>query len=155
MQPSPIQLKEMAYLGIKVWPEPPDETEGADDQTKAPFDFNGVMIGERVETSIFGDVNDPVLFGIKLRIAIENKEGKLAPYALDVEAAGLFEISKKIQKEKREEMVMVNGCAVLYSAIRDQVMTLSARCSRGTFILPTVNFLDKVKKKTDIQQDGQ
>lgn len=155
MQPSPIQLKEMAYLGIKVWPQPLDETEETDGQSKKPFDFNGVMIGERVEITILGNADDPVVFGVKLRITIENKEGKIAPYTLDVEAAGLFEISKKIQKGKREEMVMVNGCAVLYSAIRDQVMTISARCVQGTLILPTVNFLDKVKKKTDIQQDGQ
>jgi len=152
MQPSQIQLKEMVYLGIKVWPQPLDGTE---EPTTTPFDFNGVVIGERIETQTFGDEADPLLYGVKLRIAIENAEGKIAPYTLDIEVAGYFEVSNKIQKENREEMVIVNGCAVLYSAIRDQVMTLSARSSQGTLILPTVNFLDRVKKKTEVPEGSK
>jgi preprotein translocase subunit SecB len=161
MQPSPIQLKEMVYLGIKVWPQQLDENETpleqAEDQTSkpVPFDFNGVVIGERIETKIFGDENDPTLYGVKLRIAIENKEGKIAPYTLEVEVAGFFEIIGNIPIEERENMIIANGSAVLYSGIRDQVMTISARCSQGIFILPTVNFLDRIKKEPDVAQDNK
>ena len=153
MRPSPIQLKEMVYLGIKVWPQLLEETDGQ--VTAASFDFNGVMIGERIEVQILGEEDNPMFYGVKLRISVENKEGKIAPYDLDVEVAGVFEIiNKKIKKEEREEMVTVNGCAVLYSAIRDQIMTLTARSVRGALILPTVNFQDKVEKKTDAQLQG-
>lgn len=152
MLPSPIQLKEMVYLGIKVWPQPTEEAKEKLPEP-VPFDFNGVIIAEGIETQTIGDENDPLIYGVKLRIAIENKEGKIAPYTLDVEVAGFFEIIGKIPKEKREEMIIVNGCAVLYSAIRDQVMTISARCSQGVFILPTVNFLDKVQKKEGVVLD--
>lgn len=154
MLPSPIQLKEMTYLGIKVWPQPIEEV--TDEPSEPiPFDFNGVLISERIETQIFGDENNPVLYGVKLRIAIENKEGKIAPYTIDVEVAGIFEIFEKIEKEKREEMIIINGSALLFSAIRDQVMTISARCSQGVFILPTVNFLDKVKKGPEIAKENK
>lgn len=151
MQPSPIQLVEMTYLGIKVWPQPYTEETDAAEQPTIPFDFNGVFFSERIETHIVDDnKDDPKLYGVKLRIAIENKKGKIAPYDLDIEIAGLFEIKSKVPKEEREDMIVVNGCAVLYSAIRDQIMTITARCSRGVFILPTVNFLDKIKKETDV-----
>lgn len=145
MQPSPIQLKEMYFLGIMVWPRP-FEDDDKDKQLETLFDFNGVRIGESITAHTFKDQNDRLSYGINLRITIKNESGKIAPYTIDVEASGLFEITNKnIPDEKHEEMAIVNGCAILYSAIREQVMTLSSRCVRGTFILPTVNFQDKIK----------
>lgn len=134
----------MRYLGIKVWTRTfeKDTNESTED-----FDFDGVLIGERTEVFLVSEENDSPLFAIRLRITIANESGKLAPYDLDVDVAGFFKVSSSIPKDQREEFVTVNGCAVLYSAIRDQVMTISARGHHGVMILPTVNFLDKIKKK--------
>ena len=144
MQPSPIQLKYMQYLGIKVLTREFTATKG---ESAQDFNFEGVTIGERVGIVVMGDKEDPRMFAIRLHITIANEEGKTAPYDVDVEVAGSFSISDKIPKENREELVLVNGCSMLYSAIRDQIMTLSARFHHGVMILPTVNFLDKVKPK--------
>lgn len=144
MQPSPIQLIEMMYLGIKVIGR---AIEGDKEKAAVGFDFDGVVINEQAGIAAIGDAEDPRLFGVTLRIGIANEKGKIAPYDIDVEAVGSFRISTQIPKEKREELVLVNGCAILYSAIRDQVMTLTARSYHGTLLLPTVNFLDKVKKE--------
>ena len=156
MQPSPIQLKEMYFLGITVWPRLLEDDE-TDKQPETPFDFNGVRIGESIAAHTFKDQNDQLSYGITLRITIKNESGKKSPYTIDVEASGLFEIiNKNIPDEKREEMAIVNGCAILYSAIREQVMTLSSRCVRGTFMLPTVNFHDKIKvANSDAEQSEQ
>lgn len=144
MLPSPIQLKDMSYLGIKVWPRQQKEGEPAFEQ---PFDFDDVMIGEGAEVVALPEDEAKTIYAVKLHIMIENKEGKLAPYDIDIEAAGMFVISDKIKAEEREEMMTVNGCAVLYGCIRDQVLTLTSRCSNGPLMLPTVNFLDRKKKK--------
>lgn len=146
MLPSPIQLKEMIYLGIKVWAQPIENVEEGKEAPAVDFDFNGVRIGERIESQAFAETEnaEPTLYGVKLRIAIENKEGKIAPYTIDVEVAGYFEVNKNVPLEKREDLVIVNGTAVLYSAIREQVMTITARSSQGKFILPTVNFQDRL-----------
>ena len=142
MQPSPIQLTGMQYLGIKVLTREFSE-DGS--ESALDFDFMGVTIGERIGIAVLGDTDDPRIFAIRLHITIANEEGKIAPYDVDVEVAGSFSISDNVPKENRQELVLVNGCSILYSAIRDQVMTLSARCHHGAMILPTVNFLDKVK----------
>lgn len=147
---SPIQLKEMLYIGVKVWPNIREEW---DNQIASQFDFHGVEIIEYINTQILDDENDPLLYALQLRIAIENKKGKLTPYDIDIAIHGNFSISEEVKKEDRENMVTINGLAILYSAIRDQVMAISSRCVHGIFILPTVNFLDKKKEKQAALKD--
>lgn len=139
MQPSKLQLQELFYLAIKVAARP----NTSEDAEGAPFDFNGVNIAEGVELSVLDEnKEDPKLFAVKLRIVIENKEGKVAPYDVDVEAAGIFAIIPSMPLAERDEFVLVNGCSVIYSAIRDQLLTLTSRSARGPLVLPTVTFLD-------------
>ncbi|MDO9010192.1 MAG: protein-export chaperone SecB [Gallionella sp.] len=108
-----------------------------------PFDFDGVQITEGVDFSILDDnKDDPRQFALKFRIALENEIGKAAPYDVDIEVAGVFSIISDMPAADREDFVRVNGCAVLYGAIRDQVLTLTSRSARGALMLPTVNFLD-------------
>jgi len=144
MLPSPIQLRHMAYVGIKVWPRQLVEEE-SDGQL---FDFNEVMIGEGIEVTLLpAEAGKDTVYAVKLHIQIKNEEGKLAPYDIDIEVAGLFEIDDKVKPEDREDMITINGCAVLYSAIRDQVLTLTSRSANGQLMLPTVNFIDRKKEK--------
>lgn len=152
MQPSIIQLLEMQYVGVKVWPQPYEQFDG---QNIASFDFNGVEIGEISETYALTEEDEPLSYGVMLRIVIENKGGKIAPYDIDVCVIGHFKINKKVPKEKRENLVTVNGCSMLYGAIREQVMTLSARSVHGMLILPTANFQDKIKENTELPQNNK
>lgn len=139
MQPSPIQLKDMSYIGFKVWARSLTEDEQA---SIDKFDFNDVMIGESINFTALGDQDDPESYAVKLRITINNEEGKNAPYDVDVEVAGFFSISKKVPIADREDFIVVNGCAILYGAIRDLVLNLTSRSGNGSLLLPTVNFLD-------------
>lgn len=144
MQPSPIQLKNLVYLGFRVWARTLSEDEQKANET--PFDFNDVMIAEGVDVRPL-DGEQHTLFAVQLHIVIENKEGKLAPYDVDIEVAGLFEVNQSVPKEDRRELVDVNGCSVLYGAIRDLVLNLSSRSANGPLMLPTVNFLDRRNHK--------
>lgn len=152
MRPSIIQLLEMQFVGVKVWPQPHEQFEG---QNIASFDFNEVEIGEISETYLLTNEDDPLFYGVMLHIVIENKRGKIAPYDINVRVVGHFKIKKSIAKEERADLVTVNGCSMLYGAIREQVMTLSARSVHGMLILPTVSFQDKVKKDKNISQDSE
>lgn len=139
MQPSQLQLSELVYLGIKIATRQPAEGE----DVSPPFDFNGVHIAEGVDLSILDEnKDDPRQFALKFRIVLENEIGKVAPYNVDIEIAGVFSIISDMPVADREDFVRVNGCAVLYGAIRDQVLTLTSRSARGPLMLPTVNFLD-------------
>lgn len=153
MLPSPIQLKDLSYLGFKVWPRQLSEEEASTKTTAGlEFDFNDVMIGESVEISIIGESPEPNVFAVKLRVIIENTEGKLAPYEVDVEIAGIFEVNMSIKPEDRSEMADVNGCAVLYGSIRDLVLNLTSRAVNGPLLLPTVNFLDRRKNRSAVSK---
>ncbi|MBK8605017.1 MAG: protein-export chaperone SecB [Saprospiraceae bacterium] len=142
----------MQFVGVKVWPQPHEQFEG---QNIASFDFNEVEIGEISETYLLTNEDDPLFYGVMLHIVIENKRGKIAPYDINVRVVGHFKIKKSIAKEERADLVTVNGCSMLYGAIREQVMTLSARSVHGMLILPTVSFQDKVKKDKNISQDSE
>lgn len=146
MQPSPIQLEDMSYIGFKVWARSLTEDEQASIEK---FDFNDVMIGESIEFAALGDQDDPESYAVKLKIAINNEEGKKARYDVDVEVAGFFSISKKIPIADREDFIVVNGCAILYGAIRDLVLNLTSRSGNGPLLLPTVNFLDHRKRNKE------
>lgn len=135
----------MYYLGILVLPQ--SSNEDGNNVSAVDFNFDGVMIGESIKTQVFTEPDGRQTYGVNLRITIDNEKGKTAPYKVDIEISGNFAIIKKIEEEKREEMAIVNGCAILYSAIREQIMALTSRCLNGTLILPTVNFYDKIKRE--------
>jgi len=150
MWPSVIQLLEMQYLGIKVRPQPLENFKG---QNITPFDFNDVEIGECSETNALTNDEIPRTYVVMLRIVIENKTGKIAPYDIDVGVVGRFKINKEIPEEMRENLITVNGCSMLYSSIREQVMTLTARSVNGMLMLPTVNFQYKIENKKELKQN--
>lgn len=112
MQPSIIQLLEISFVGVKVWPQPHDQFR---EQEISSFDFNDVVIGERNETYVLDNEDDPSSYGVMLRISIENKEGKIAPYDIDVCVTGHFKISKK-NSERTERKF--NYCKWMFYALR-------------------------------------
>ncbi|TAN52538.1 MAG: hypothetical protein EPN21_03780 [Methylococcaceae bacterium] len=103
-------------------------------------------MGEAVGVNNVGNAGESNTFVVKLRIMIANEQGKKAPYDVEIEAVGLFEINKAVKKEFCLEMAEINGAAILYGAIRDQVLSLTSRCIHGPLMLPTVNFLDRRKQ---------
>lgn len=60
---------------------------------------------------------------------------------------GHFRINKDVPLEKRYNLISVNGCSMLYGAIREQVMNITARSVHGMLVLPTASFKDKIKEE--------
>lgn len=150
MLPSNIQLHELVYFTVNISARDLDPKE---QETKTtPFDFNGVSIGESAGLNVVDEnKEDPKQFALKLKIVIENKEGKFAPYNVEVEAGGLFIVNPKMPVEEREAFVLINGSSVIYGAIREEVLGITSRGANGALMLPTVTFLDykdRTKQKT-------
>lgn len=146
MQPSPIQLRQLFFRHIFIHPNNEDD----ENIVALDFDFDGVVIqdGSRIKLIEHNNSDQVSIYCVNLRIVIQNEEGKICPYTIDIEAAGFFEIlNKGLEENKREELALINGCSMLYSVIREHVMSFTTRCPHGTLILPTVNFLDKIKKE--------
>lgn len=70
-------------------------------------------------------------FGVVLGVAIDNVDGKVAPYKIDVLAVGLVEIAEIVEKDKRADLATVSGANLIYGAIRELVMTLTSRAIPG------------------------
>lgn len=143
MEPSIINLLGMRFAGVKVTPQPNDKV---DDRDIEAFDFEGVEIGEASHTFLLNE-DDPYLYGVILKLSIDNAEGKIAPYDIEVCAVGHFRINKNVPLEKRYNLISVNGCSMLYGAIREQVINITARSVHGMLVLPTASFKDKIKEE--------
>ncbi|SOD15994.1 protein-export chaperone SecB [Nitrosomonas ureae] len=148
MQPSPIQLKTILFRGVFVWPRSFESTEDSKIYDASKFDFEGVDITE------FARLEQPSpesfgLYELIFRISIKNETGKKTPYLVDMEVYGSFDVSG-LDIKSHTDMVLVNGCSILYSAIREQVFSITSRSIYGPFILPTVNFLDRKQGNKEI-----
>jgi len=107
------------------------------------FNFEGVNIHAKVGTALKkGQEDDPRDFLVNLEIVIDNKEGKPSPYQVDVGVVGVFSVLPSLPKEKREDLLTVNGASILYGAIREMVLSLTSRFAGGALTLPGMNFED-------------
>jgi len=98
-----------------------------------------------------------VILGVKFGPK-ENKS--ISHYKGEIIMEGLFDIAKDFPKEKVEDMVNMNGGAILYGAIREQVITLSARSSFGPLELPTLDArvflkLRETDKKASVENNSK
>jgi hypothetical protein len=142
MRASIIQLKQILFQRIEV--EAVEPTEGGGFEPATSFDFEGTAFRVALDATPApgDDENDPGSFWVMLGIGIDPKEGKPMPYKIDVSALGLVEVSEQVDKEKRQDLALVNGASLVYGAIRELVTTLTARCVSGPFVLPTADFRD-------------
>lgn len=139
MRPSPLQLQRVIFNRVSILPHAAQERA----ISAAGFDFDGVGIRSDIGVGQKqGQADDPRDFLVKLQVTIDNKEGKVAPYTIDVEVLGLFNVSGSLPKERREDLLTVNGASILYGAIREMVLSLTSRFAAGGLTLPGVNFED-------------
>lgn len=53
--------------------------------------------------------------------------------------------------EKQEVLLLVNGSSMLYSALREALLTMTFRCTNGPVMLPSVHFVQLEKQYTENQ----
>ncbi len=124
-------------------------------QQAVGFDFEGVGIRANIGTARReGQQEDPRDFLVNLEIVVDNKEGKPAPYNIDVGVVGVFNVLPSLPKERREDLVTVNGASILYGVIREVVLLLTSRFSAGALTLPGMNFEDSAPS-TRAQRSGK
>lgn len=159
MTPSPLQLKSYFFTKVLVELAKPFEDPESTDVKATDFNFNGVNIGTEIGVAVAEHQTDsPTDFMVELKISILNKDGASCPYKIDVAIIGIFDISEKIDKEKRENIVTVNGVSILFGCVREMVASITSRSMHGMLILPTANFTDHVqanKSKTLKKRAGR
>lgn len=153
MKPAPIQLLQLMFRKVSVEVDERHAPEEPPNPFTSIFVFDGVEI--TTECGI-GEL-DPGhergrLYLVTLRVVIDNQdapERKYCPYLIDVDARGLVVVPKGAEQvAPPEALASVNGSSLLWSAVREQVLSLTSRMPAGPVMLPTMNFHD-LKKGTN------
>ena len=74
-----------------------------------------------------------------LKVAIGPKMPEPANFSAEVEFEGLFDVRPDFPEDKVNDLVRMNGGAILYGAARELLLNLTARSNHGPFELPTID----------------
>lgn len=150
MRAAPVQLLQVVFKKLLVeWDErhaPPDPP----NPFTAPFVFDGVDLSTEFS---FGELDRDHergrMYLVSLRLIVDNeprdddKNQQFSPYLIDVEARGVVLIPNGAEKlAPPDDLAAVNGASLLWSSIREQIVSASARMMAGQVMLPTMNFHD-------------
>ena len=150
MMPSPIQLLQLTFKRINVEIDPRHAPPEAPNPMTTVFVFDGVSITTEVGLGEVDMAHERgPMYLVSLRVLVDNKASeddptrKFSPYMIDVEAAGVVLLRNGAEKlGPPADLVTVNGAGLLWSAIREQLLTLTSRMPVGPVMLPTVHFHD-------------
>lgn len=91
-----------------------------------------------------------------LRVSISSsEEGQEIPIGGDIEFEGTFSIGEDFPEDKRDQLICMNGGAILYGAIREIYNTMACRSFHGSLDLPTLDarsFLIFVKESSEKEE---
>jgi preprotein translocase subunit SecB len=80
---------------------------------------------------------------LSLRILMKSAKPEApALYEGEIEMVGVVEVGNGYPPEKAQQLAVVNGLSLLYSAIREMFLTFTARCAHGPMTLPVLSFVD-------------
>lgn len=156
MKTAPIQLLQVAFRKVQV--EVDDQH--APPEPLNPFTTIFVFDGVNISTEFGIGEAEPNhergrLFVVTLRVVVDNQsanevpERRFSPYLIDIEAKGVVVVLKGAEKlGTPEDLAAVNGASLLWSAVREQVLTVTSRMMAGPVTLPTMNFHDLKKQET-------
>lgn len=159
MKPSPVQLVQLMFKHVKVELDPVHLPEEIPNPLTSVFTFDDVSLQSEVGIGN-SDPNHErgTMFFIELRVLVDNvpnpdaRDQKYSPYKIDVAIEGVILILRGAEKlGDPEDLAAVNGASMLWSAVRDQVLTITSRMRAGPVVLPSVHFHD-LKKQPDVQK---
>ncbi len=138
MNKSPLQLEHYTLSEISIKPyDGYVATDGVPYPSFNNADFNSAV--EFGPASREGAAENASLWGIRLSLSCQAKDGESFPYRFAVGISGILDGSG-LPSDNRSNLVLVNGTSLLYGALRDEVLRLTSRMENGALMLPTVQF---------------
>jgi preprotein translocase subunit SecB len=114
--------------------------------TKVQIDANPVgKVGDpnqlNCEVEVGTAEGDPKRFQLTMRLRLLSAAGDQACYTGEVHAVGLFRVVDSWPTEKVLTLVQANGSALLYGAIRELLLSITARGPWPPVLLMSVTFI--------------
>ena len=147
MKPSPVQLMQLMFKHVKVELDPAHLPAEVPNPLTSVFTFDGVSLQSEVGIGEADpDHERGTVFFVELRVVV-NKDQKYAPYKVDVAVECVVLIPKGAEQlADAEDLAAVNVASMLWSAVREQVLTITSRMRAGPVVLPSVHFHDLKKR---------
>ena len=136
MIPSPLHLEKSFFTKIHVDACP----NGCEEAGKGQFTTKATCMKHK-------DAERKWMVQLELK-QVQDKDDGCPEYSFHVEMVGFYEVSAEFPAEKSEQLVRVNGPALLYSAARELIATLTCRGPFAPVNLPTVTFIDEAKPQS-------
>ena len=140
MLSSPLQLNgyfltELNYVLLNDFKSPPVGT----------IKYDNLELQLEADTKQYTE--DPLEWRCQLLVASKDTVNKRHPYHFRVVYVGFFTISADYPKDRVELLAKTNAPALLYSAIRETLISLTSRGPVPPLLLPSVTFLDKAPQE--------
>lgn len=150
MKIAPLQLLKVDFKRIYVEVDERHAPKEPLNPLIEAFVFDGVNIASGVSIGEVDPDNERGrVFMLTLRVFVDNEpdenapERQFSPYRIDVEAEGFVVVRRGAEVlGSAEDLAAVNGAAMLWSSIREQLLVTTSRMKAGPVTLPSVNFLD-------------
>jgi len=147
MKPSSLTLIDMKFIGVRI------ETDSNFDANGSEFNFEGTLVQWGIS---HGKRDDSGLsWWVGVDFASKGDEEKIAPYILEIKAAGLFQVNESIPDDQREQFAYEQGAALVFGAIREMVTTVTARSVHGAITLPTASFVGAFAERPKPASDAK
>lgn len=127
-------LEEFYLTRVNVaWVEPPVEVNELD--LNLAFDY-----------SVFRHKNDALRYRLTLHLSSVPQSPDPMGYQMDCEISGFFRFPEDSTESKRDYLIRVNGCTILYGILRGQFAGITGSFPNRPLLLPTVMMEDVVKE---------
>jgi len=139
---SPLQLKSHFFHSIRLQAIPGGKKDAATDINR--------------EIAFSPLPQNPKDWQLELTVKLSSTDkAKPFVYELEVHAIGVFELVAELPEDRKQQLIVVNGLSILYGAIREMVINMTARSAYGAVSLPSISFTDvlnEVKPKGGSEQ---
>ncbi len=138
MKPSPLQLHHYHFTSLAITvAQGFDLSKMASSESPYPqIDPEDLKVEIRAGEP---ESDGSELFVVSVAVAYEPPANSRFPYAFSAVVEGVFTMDVTEEGQDRERIVVVNGAGMLMGAIREQLLTLSARHRFGPMLLPTLD----------------
>ncbi len=150
MKTSPVQLLQLFYQKVSVEFDRRHVPESLPNPLSNVFSFDGITLttGVGIE-ELEAPSSEEHIFQVSFELRLDNAEipentsQRFSPYLLDIQAVSIIRVPAVASKlGPLRDLALVNGAALMWSAIREQVAAVTSRMPLGQVLLPTVHFQD-------------
>lgn len=148
MNLSPLQLKHYHYSNLHL--ESMEEGQLIEREQASPY---WIPAASKIQTSIIvgepetREVPSEYVFMISLELSYHDKD---FPYTFDAALDGVFVCEDlKDPSDDFQQQLVVNATSMLYSSVREQLLTLSSRQKYGPLMLPSLDFRSLQRASSD------